>query len=274
MSIIAAVQFSSQSTVEENLKQIEKDIIQAVSDGAKCVVFPEESITLRMSPAEKLKIAEPFENGPIQNAFRELALRHKVWIVGGTLPIQSEDKDRFYSSSIIWDDEGKCVARYNKIHLFDVMVNKEESYCESAHVKAGKDVVVVSTPFGKMGMAICYDVRFPELFRCFMLEGVDIILLPSAFTQPTGKAHWEMLVRARAVENQCYVIAPNQVGERLSGHGTYGHSMIVDPWGEILAQRDIGAGIITANIDLDKMDNIRERFPAIKHYRSFLIKRK
>lgn len=273
MSRIAAVQFSSLGTVDDNLKQAENYVIETVKSEAKCIVFPEEFITLGMTSAEKLVLAEPYQNGPLQSTLSEWAKRYNIWVIGGTLPIQSEDKSKYYSSCIVWDNSGKAIERYNKIHLFDVDISGSEAYRESDNVQAGKHISIVSTPFGKIGIAICYDVRFPELFRYFALKGVDIIVLPSAFTQPTGKAHWETLLRARAIENLCYLIAPNQVGVRLSGHGTYGHSMIIGPWGEILSSLNDEPGMIVADIDLEKMDSIRERFPVLKHHQPFLMQK-
>jgi deaminated glutathione amidase len=273
MSNIAVVQFSSLGTVDENLKQAKGYIEEAVNNQAKCIVFPEEFITLGMTPAQKLAIAEPYQNGPLQSTLSGWAKEYDIWIIGGTLPIQSDNPSKFYSSCIVWDNVGNTVKRYDKIHLFDVTVSGGEAYCESNHVQSGKDIAIVATPFGKIGIAICYDLRFPELFRYFSLKGVDMIVLPSAFTQPTGKAHWEVLLRARAIESLCYVIAPNQVGIRLSGHGTYGHSMIISPWGEILCSLEDKPGIIVADLDLDKMDSIRERFPALKHYQPFIFKK-
>lgn len=271
MTTIAAVQFSTLNTLEDNINQVEKYIQEAAEGGARCIVFPEEFLTLRLTVPQKHAFAEPYQNGPVQSKLSQLAKRYDIWLVGGTLPIQTDNPQKYYSSCIVWNNQGKTVARYNKIHLFDIDIAGGESYRESEQIEAGKDLVIIPTPFGKMGIAICYDLRFPELFRYFALNGVDIIILPSAFTQTTGKAHWEILLRARAIENLSYVVAANQVGIRLSGYGTHGHSMIVNPWGEVLTTLQDDSGIIMANIDLDKTDKIRERLPALKHYQPFIM---
>lgn len=271
MAVIAVVQFATKKDLAENLQEAEQFIQQAVNKKAQCVIFPEEFITLGMTHNAKLLLAEPYLSGPLQAKMAEWAKRYNIWIVGGTLPIQSDDAKKYYSSCIIWDNQGHTVGRYDKIHLFDVEVNDKESFSESSYVQAGEKITLITTPFGKMGIAICYDIRFPELFRHFALQGADMIVLPSAFTQPTGKVHWEILLRARAIENLCYVIAPDQVGMRLSGHGTYGHSMVVDPWGEIIAQAEEKPALLVVELDLDNMHQIRQRFPALSHYRHFVI---
>lgn len=271
MAVIAVVQFETKKDLTENLQEAEQFIQQAVRKNAQCIIFPEEFITLGMTTRAKLSLAEPYLLGPLQAKMAEWAKRYNIWIIGGTLPIQSEDPQKYYSSCIVWDNHGDAIGRYDKIHLFDVQVGEQESFSESSYVQAGKQITVVTTPFGKIGLAICYDIRFPELFRHFALQEADLIVLPSAFTQPTGKVHWEILLRARAIENLCYVLAPDQVGMRLSGHGTYGHSLIIDPWGEILAQAEDKPALLIAEIDLDNMRRIRERFPVLSHYRNFVI---
>lgn len=271
MTIIAVVQFETKKDLTQNLQEAEQFIQQAVSKNAQCIIFPEEFITLGMTARAKLLLAEPYLSGPLQAKMAEWAKRYNIWIIGGTLPIQSDDPKKYYSSCIVWNKCGEVVGRYDKIHLFDVQVEKQGSFSESSYVQSGKEITVVTTPFGKIGIAICYDIRFPELFRHFALQKVDMIVLPSAFTQPTGKVHWEILLRARAIENLCYVLAPDQVGVRLSGHGTYGHSMIIDPWGEILTHAEDKPALLIAKIDLDNMQRIRERFPALSHYRDFVI---
>lgn len=271
MSVFAVVQFSTKGKIDENLHEAEQFIQQAISKKAKCIIFPEEFMTLGLTPDEKLAIAEPYKAGKLQTIFSSWAKQYGIWIIAGTLPIQSENPKKYYSSCIVWDDKGDTVGRYDKIHLFDVQVGDSETFTESAFVESGKHVTVVNTPFGKIGMAICYDIRFPELFRHFTMHGVDLIILPSAFTQVTGKAHWEVLLRARAIENLCFMLAPNQVGKRLSGHGTYGHSMIINPWGEIMMEAKDQPALLVAELDFEYMRNIRARFPALTHYREFVI---
>lgn len=272
MTMMAAIQMASTKEVAHNLKLACQAIEKAALAGAKLVVLPEEFISLLLTLDEKLTIAEPYLEGPIQQALAQVAKKNKIWVVGGTIPLQTPSKKKVYSSCLVWNDKGECVARYNKIHLFDVTVEQGESYNESERVTGGTSDCVLDTPFGKLGLAICYDLRFPELFRLMMLKGAEIMVLPSAFTVNTGKAHWEVLIRARAIENQCYVVAPDQVAIRLSGHGTFGHSMIVGPWGEVLASATDKPEMITAQIDIEKLKTLRKQFPAVSHYRPFLMK--
>ena len=269
---IAVVQFSTKGHANENLHEAEQFIQQAANKEVDFIIFPEEFMTLGMTPQEKLAMAEPYQTGRLQKQFSQWAKQYNLWIIGGTLPIQSNDPNKYYSSCIVWDKQGNTATRYDKIHLFDVHVGESETYCESSFVEGGKQIQILQTPDIKIGLAICYDIRFPELFRHFALQEVDLIVLPSAFTQETGKVHWETLLRARAIENLCYVAAPNQVGKRLSGHGTYGHSMIISPWGEILAQAQEQPALLVMDLDLENMRHIRERFPALTHIRPFVIK--
>jgi nitrilase len=247
-------------------------IEQAAKKGAQCVVLPEEFATLALpSVVDKLALAEAYGHGPIQDALAKAARKNKVWLVGGTLPLQTDNPQKLFSSALTWDAEGHCVGRYDKMHLFDVQVAAGEVYQESLKVQPGNTLCVVDTPLGKIGVAICYDIRFPELFRAMSLAGAQILVLPSAFTINTGKVHWEVLLKARAIENLCYMVAPDQVGIRDSGHGTYGHSMIIDPWGEVLAHMDGHQGFILANIDLEKQRTLRQNFPVLDHTSAFAI---
>lgn len=271
MAIIAAIQMASTQDIQKNLEIACKGIEEAALAGAKMVALPEEFLSLLLTPDEKFAMSEIYCEGPIQKTLATVAKENNIWVVAGTLPLRDEVSGKIFSSCLTFNDKGECVARYNKIHLFDVTVENGESYFESQRVMAGDAISVVDTPFGKMGVAICYDLRFPELFRLMMLKGAEIIVLPSAFTVNTGKVHWEILLRARAIENLCYLVAPNQVGVRLSGHGTYGHSMIVGPWGEILASLQEQPGLIVHEVDIEKMNKIRTQFPSLTHYRSFLM---
>lgn len=271
MTVIAALQMASTQDVKHNLEIACDGVQQAAQAGAKMVALPEEFISLLLTHEQKRQIAEVYQEGPIQKALGQIAKKNKIWIVAGTLPLQDPDKNKILSSCLTFDDQGNCVGRYNKIHMFDVTVESGESYFESEHIKAGESVTVIDTPMGKLGIAICYDLRFPELFRLMMLKGAEIIVLPSAFTINTGKVHWEILLRARAIENLCYIVAPDQVAIRLSGHGTYGHSMIVGPWGDILASLDDKPGLLMVDVDIEKMKKIRRQFPAHTHYRQFLM---
>jgi predicted amidohydrolase len=266
---IAAIQMASNNHVNENMTTAQCLIAQAKEKGASLVVLPENFANLGLTDEQTLKIAEPFNKGPLQQQCAQMAKTNQVWLVAGTLPIKSNGK--CYASSLMFNPSGECVARYDKIHLFDVVVEGQETYQESAKTIPGTSIVMVDTPFAKIGMTVCYDIRFPELYRALMLKGADIILVPAAFTIPTGKVHWEVLLKARAIENLCYIVAPGQVGVRANGLGTYGHSMIISPWGECLDHLEEKAGIVFAQIDLNKMKTIRTQFPSIIHYRSFVM---
>jgi nitrilase len=220
-----------------------------------------------MDERDKLSIAEKPGEGPIQNFLAEQSHHHKIWIVGGTVPLQA-DNNHVSSACLVFDDQGELKARYDKIHLFDVELrDSNESYNESETVKAGDETAWFDSPFGRVGLAICYDLRFPELFRQLVEQGVEIFAIPSAFTATTGRAHWETLIRARAIENHCYVVAANQGGYHVNGRETYGDSMIVDPWGNIMDRLQHGSGVVIADSDREKLASIRENFPSLKHRR-------
>jgi len=268
VSVVAAVQMASGPNVKANLEEAEKLIKTAVQQEAKLVVLPENFAIMGMTEVDKVAIAETAGEGPIQQFLSQQASKHGVWIVGGTIPVESSVTGKVYSTSLLYNDSGDMVARYDKIHLFDVMLeDSNESYNESETIESGNDVVVVDTPFGKLGMAICYDLRFPELFRAMADVGMEICVLPSAFTNLTGRAHWESLLRARAIENLCYMIAPDQGGYHKNGRETYGDSMIVDPWGVVLNRLPHGTGVVVSDVDLEKLRNTRQNFPALKHKR-------
>ena len=272
MTTIAAIQMESTPDVQDNVEMACQLIKQAAYQGASLAALPENFATLGLSREQSFAMAEPFNDGKIQKQLASCAKENKIWLLGGTLPLLGATGNKFFSSCLMWNDNGELVARYNKIHMFDVMVGKEDVYRESDNVQPGNEIVLVDTPFGKIGLAVCYDLRFPELFRAFMLKGVDIIVLPSAFTIPTGKAHWEVLLRSRAIENLCYVVAPAEVGRRHDGRGTYGHSMIVGPWGDILAKVDEGNAVVMAEVDLVNMQRIRQEFPSLSHSQPFVMK--
>ena len=268
MSVVAAIQMASGPNVKANLEEAEKLIKTAVQQEAKLVVLPENFAIMGMTEVDKVAIAETAGEGPIQQFLSQQASKHGVWIVGGTIPVESSVTGKVYSTSLLYNDSGDMVARYDKIHLFDVMLeDSNESYNESETIESGNDVVVVDTPFGKLGMAICYDLRFPELFRAMADVGMEICVLPSAFTNLTGRAHWESLLRARAIENLCYIIAPDQGGYHKNGRETYGDSMIVDPWGVVLNRLPHGTGVVVSDVDLEKLRNTRQNFPALQHRR-------
>ena len=263
----AAIQMVSSDNVGGNLATAAGLIRQAVADGAGFIVLPENFPLMGREERDKLRIAESYREGPIQSFLREQATQHGIWLLGGTIPLTAGVADRIRAASLLYNPRGECVARYDKIHLFDVMVDSggSETYAESATIEAGDEIIVARTPLGNIGLSICYDLRFPELYRSMLSEDVNIITAPSAFTATTGRAHWETLLKARAVENLCYVIAPNQGGRHVNDRETWGHSMIVNPWGEVVAVIETGEGVACADIDLDQLKQLRQRFPALKH---------
>lgn len=263
----AVIQMVSTAEVRENLDQAEQLLAEAAADGARLAVLPENFPFMGMHEEDKLPISETDGNGPIQDFLSETALKHKLWIVAGTVPLAGGKPDRARAASLLYDDEGRRVARYDKIHLFNVEIDGGERYCESDSLEAGDDIVVAETPFTNIGLSVCYDVRFPELYRNMLARDVGLITVPSAFTAKTGEAHWESLLRARAVENLSYVIAANQGGTHINGRKTWGHSMIIDPWGHIVAQVDSGPGYACADLDFEQLGQLRQRFPALSHRR-------
>ncbi|GAB4269547.1 MAG: carbon-nitrogen hydrolase family protein [Methylomicrobium sp.] len=266
MSKCAAIQMASSPNVGANLLEAEKLIGEAVNAGAQLVVLPENFALMGEHETDKLAVKEAQGTGPIQDFLATTALKYKIWIVGGTIPLTGDDGNRVRASSLVYNDRGECVARYDKIHLFDVSVpDTEEEYRESNSIEPGHEPVVVDTPFGKLGLSVCYDLRFPELYRRLVAQGAEILLVPSAFTAQTGAAHWEVLLRARAIENLCYVIAPNQGGFHINGRKTFGHSMIVDPWGLILACHNTGSGFVCVDIERERLEKVRSAFPVLQH---------
>lgn len=268
MAKIALIQLVSSTKVAENLRQIEELMIQAREEQAELVVLPENCAFMGRCDTDKLAIAEQEGDGPIQTAISGMAKKSGLWVVAGTCPIKPSKKmpARVRASCMVYDNLGRSVARYDKIHLFDVQVSKSEIHKESLTTEPGKNLVVVDTPVGKIGLTVCYDLRFPELYHQLRVKGAQILSVPSAFTKLTGQAHWDILLRARAIENLCYVLAPNQGGHHENGRDTYGHSMIVEPWGSVLAQKEQGAGIITADVDLSRLEQIRQHFPCVDHH--------
>lgn len=260
---VAAIQMISNAKIEENLLQAEQLIQQAVQQHAQLIVLP-ENFAFMGNATEILNIVEPFGKGIIQNFIKNQSVKYKVYIVGGSIPLLSENSHKAYASCLVFNPQGTCIAKYNKIHLFDVQIpEKNEYYKESDTYGYGKEIITCETELGKLGIGICYDMRFPELFRLMQL--IDFIVIPAAFTYATGKAHWEILLRARAIENQTFVIAANQGGTHYNGRETFGHSMIIDPWGKILACIEKGQGIAIADCDLNEIQNLRTIFPVLKH---------
>ena len=268
MSQVAAIQMASGPNVGANLIEAGRLISQAAAAGAGLVVLPENFALMSKFDQDNLKIAEDDGNGKIQKFLAAQAAKYNIWLVGGTIPIKTAAADKVRAACLVYNANGERVARYDKIHLFDVeIVATRESYNESATIEAGDQVVVVDTPFGKLGLAICYDLRFPELFRAMHAKGVEIFAVPAAFTAITGKAHWESIVRARSIENLCYMITAAQGGYHVSGRETHGDSMIVDPWGTVLDRLPRGSGFVIASIDRERLISTRSNFPALSHRR-------
>ncbi len=270
MTRIAAVQMASGPNVNANLIEISKLITAAAREGAELVALPENFAIMPIKDEDRLEVAESAGVGPIQDYVTALARELGVWIVAGTIPIRTDNPNKVKASCFLIDNEGKSVARYDKMHLFDVSLDNGEEYNESACIEPGEDVVVTQTPFGNIGLAVCYDLRFPELYRNMLDQDVEIIIIPSAFTALTGKAHWEILVRARAIENLAYVIAPDQGGYHISNRETHGDSMIVSPWGDILDRLSRGSGYIIADCDLAHLQKLRNNLPSIRNRRTGL----
>ena len=268
MSVVACIQMASGPNVGANLLEAERLIEEAVSQQARLVVLPENFALMGKTEQDKVMHREADGNGTIQSFLAEQSARHGIWLVGGTIPMVATHENKVRATCLVFNDRGEQAARYDKLHLFDVeLIESDEQYTESETIEPGDQVVVVDSPFGRMGVAVCYDLRFPELFRQQLQAGMEILVLPSAFTAITGRAHWEVLVRARAIENLCYVIAPDQGGYHLNGRETYGHSMIVDPWGTILNSLSRGPGVVCADIELGRLNNARRNFPSIEHRR-------
>lgn len=264
-TLLAAIQMASSPSVTANLIEAGRLIEKAARQGARLVVLPENFAIMGKKETDKLEVAEEDGKGPIQEFLSKAAERHKIWLVGGTMPIRA-NHGKARAACLVFDDKGQRAGRYDKIHLFDVSVpGTEEHYKESATVEAGEDALVLDTPFGRLGLTVCYDIRFPELYRQMASVGMDILAVPSAFTARTGAAHWEILVRARSVENLCYTVAANQGGFHLNGRETYGHSMVVDPWGVVLASLPQGAGVVMAEFARDRLEKVRAAFPALEH---------
>jgi deaminated glutathione amidase len=261
---VAALQMVSGPDVEANLRQADELIAAAAAQGACGVVLPEYFCLLSADETAKVRLREQDGSGPVQEFLADAARRHQVWLVGGTLPLASSDPARVRNASLVYDDQGQRVVRYDKIHLFGFRRGEEE-YQESRSIEAGDEAVSFAAPWGRTGLAICYDLRFPELFRSF--GALDLIVLPAAFTHTTGQAHWEVLLRARAIENQCYVLASAQGGVHPHGRRTFGHSMLIDPWGEVLARHAEGPGVAIGEIDPARIAEVRASLPALQHRR-------
>ncbi|MEW5771412.1 MAG: carbon-nitrogen hydrolase family protein [Pseudomonadota bacterium] len=259
---VAAVQMASGPNVAANLAEAERLIGMAVAAGARLVALPEYFAIMGLKDTDKVAARETPGKGPIQKFLSCQAKKHGIWLVGGSVPLDCDNPKKVRNSCLVYDDKGKLVARYDKIHLFGLDLGNEH-YKEQNTIEPGDTVTVVETPFGRLGLSICYDLRFPELYRA--MGEVDLIVVPAAFTATTGKAHFETLVRARAIENLAYVIAPAQGGYHVSGRETHGDSMIVDPWGNILDRLPRGSGVVVAAVNRGYQEGLRKSLPALRH---------
>lgn len=267
--LAACVQLTSRADVAANLSTCSRAIAEAAHRGARLVVLPENFAFMGLSETDKLAIAEtldPARPGPILGALVAAARAHGAWVIGGGMP-EASSAGKVWNSAIAVAPDGRLAAVYRKVHLFDVQIPGAAEFCESRTVEPGGDLVVVETPLAPVGLSICYDVRFPELYRGLVSRGARLVVVPAAFTLHTGKDHWHALLRARAIENQVYVLAPAQVGRANEKRICYGHSMVVDPWGTIIAEAPDREGIIVAEIDLDQQDKVRRELPCLGHRR-------
>ena len=267
MSRVAAVQMSSGPSVDANLDEAGRLVEQAVEAGAGLVALPENFGLIGERERDKLSHAEADHDGPQQAFLADAARRHGIWLIGGSVPMATAGGERVRQSLLVYEPDGRRAARYDKIHLFDVRLEGGESYRESAAIEPGDTPLALDTPLGRLGLTICYDLRFPELYRRLAEEGACIMLVPSAFTRPTGRAHWEPLLRARAIENLAYMVAPAQVGRHNNKRETWGHTMIVDPWGAVLGALEEDVGVVVADIDTDQLAQRRRSFPVLEHRR-------
>ncbi|TFW32741.1 carbon-nitrogen hydrolase family protein [Massilia horti] len=262
MTLVAAVQMVSTPNVPENIATARRLVGEAAGRGARLVALPEYWPIMGMVDADKVAHAEQPGAGPLQEFMAELAREHGIWLVGGTLPLASSDAGRVLNATLVYDPQGRQVAHYDKIHLFGF--NKgDESYDEARTIVPGDAVGSFEAPFGRVGLSVCYDLRFPELYRA--MGECALIVVPAAFTYTTGMAHWEVLLRARAIENQCYVLAAAQGGTHQNGRRTFGHSMLIDPWGQVKSVLAEGEGVIAGELDPAYLASVRESLPALKH---------
>jgi len=263
---VSALQMTSGSNIDANLTQAESLISEACGQGAELILLPENFAFFAKTDDEYIKHAEVEGEGTIQQFLKRQAKLNNCFIVAGTIALKGNDDSKVFAAVLMFDPDGNQIARYNKVHLFDVTVpNSDERYQESDVFEAGNESIVIETAIGRIGLCVCYDLRFPEMFRSMLEKGIDIIVVPSAFTKLTGQAHWEVLLRARAIENLAFVVAANQGGFHVNGRETYGHSMIIDPWGTSLGNLESGPGVVTADINLQQQAKIRQQFPVLEH---------
>jgi deaminated glutathione amidase len=263
---IAALQTVSTPDPARNLATAERLVAQAADEGVRLMALPEYFCLMGRRDDDKLAIAETPGDGPLQNALSSMAARHRVWLIGGTVPIRTAQADRVYNACLVHGPDGALVARYDKLHLF-AFDNGREHYDEGRVLAAGAQPVTFDAEGLRVGLSICYDLRFPELYRAMMRPPCDLLVVPAAFTHTTGLAHWTLLLRARAVENQCYVLAAAQGGQHENGRRTFGHSLVADPWGEVLAVQAEGEGVVAAELSRERITQVRTQLPALAHRR-------
>ena len=265
---IAAIQLISQSDWQANLERSAALIAQAAEAGAQLILLPENFAVFDAKALVERGGYEVDSSGPIRSFLSQQARQHGVWLVAGSLPILSADSRRTRAACLVVDDQGNERVRYDKLHLFDVDVaDSQGSYRESDQIEPGEQVIVIDTPVGRLGLTICYDLRFPELYQTLRRQGAELITVPAAFTQVTGEAHWQVLLRARAIETQCYILAANQGGVHNAKRETFGHSMVIDPWGEVLACQQKGEGVVVAELDRQRLSDLRQQMPLATHRR-------
>ncbi|HEV7814698.1 MAG TPA: carbon-nitrogen hydrolase family protein [Janthinobacterium sp.] len=262
MMTVAAVQMISSPSVAENIATARRLVGAAAATGAKLVLLPEYWAIMGQSDTDKVGQAERLGSGPIQDFMAQMAREHHVWLIGGTLPLVSGEDGKVLNTTLVYDPQGESAARYDKIHLFGFSKGSE-TYDEARTIVPGGAVGIFDAPFGRVGLSVCYDLRFPELYRA--MGPCALIVVPAAFTHTTGLAHWEVLLRARAIENQCYVLASAQGGKHPNGRRTWGHSMLIDPWGVVKAVLPEGEGVVSGEIDPVFLEGVRESLPALKH---------
>jgi len=259
---IAAVQMVSTPEPQENFAAVRRLVAQAVTEGAQLVLLPEYWPIMGMHETDKVAQAEALGTGPMQALMAEVAMQHRIWLIGGTLPMIASEAGKVLNTMLVFDPAGNRVMRYDKIHLFS-FTKGDECYDEARTIVPGVQVQTFDAPFGRVGLSVCYDLRFPELYRA--MGECKLIVVPAAFTYTTGNSHWETLLRARAIENQCYVLAAAQGGRHRNGRRTWGHSMLIDPWGEIKAVLDEGEGIVIGAFEPNVLQGVRESLPALLH---------
>lgn len=259
---VAAIQMVSTPDPVQNMQAVAARIDEAAQAGASMILLPEYWPLLGLTDTDKLAHAEQPGDGPLQQFMSSAAKRHGLWLIGGTVPLVSPEPGKVLNTLLAYGPDGRLAERYDKIHLFG-FTRGQESYDESRTIVAGNDVAVLQTPQLRVGLSVCYDLRFPELYRA--MGHCDLMVVPAAFTYTTGRAHWEILLRARAIENQCYVLAAAQGGKHVSGRRTWGHSMLIDPWGEVRAQLPEGEGVVLGELDHEHLSGVRASLPALTH---------